>query len=217
LPARASMRLSRRLRATRRWWRGWKAPARFWSARSTWTNMPSASRPRTAITGRPAIRTICHASPAAPPAVRRRPSPPDLVPMSAGLRYQWLDPRPAAIVRRVRSQTDLWPVEPGGHTAVRGEPRSCRTVGTLGRRRRRRLRRAAGPRSSRSGLRRPADRAGLLRTRSRHARFEGRACNRILRQRRSCGSLRRNGTGRPRSASCDALICPSPRWRARRP
>ena len=47
-------------------------PGRCWSGASTWTNTPTASRPRTAITGRRTTRTIRRASPAARRADRRR-------------------------------------------------------------------------------------------------------------------------------------------------
>ena len=52
------------------------APARCWSARSTWTSTPTASRPRTRTTARRATRTTRRASPAARRAARRRRSPP---------------------------------------------------------------------------------------------------------------------------------------------
>ena len=82
-----------------------------------------------------------------------------LVPLCARLRHQRLDPRAVVAVRDFRPEADLWPAVARAHVSVRREPRSSRPVRAHAARSRARLRRDAGPRSGRPGLRRPAGRA----------------------------------------------------------
>ena len=72
----------------------------------------------------------------------------------ARFRHQRLDPRAVVAVRDFRPEADLWPAVARPHVSLRREPRSSRSAGAIGARSRARLRRHAGPRSRRSGLRR---------------------------------------------------------------
>ena len=77
----------------------------------------------------------------------------------ARLRHQRLDPRAVVAVRHFRAEADLRAADARRNVSVRGEPRSSRPLRALDPRSRARLRRHAGPRRRRPGLRRPSGRA----------------------------------------------------------
>ena len=91
-----------------------------------------------------------------------------LVPLVARLRHQRLDPRAVVVLRPVRPEADLWAAVARALVPVRREPRSSRAARALDARPRARLRRDAGARPRRPGLRRPAGRAGDAGARARH-------------------------------------------------
>ena len=113
-PARRSSATSHPPAPMRSWSGGCAPPVRSASVRSTWTNTPTASPPRTRMTAPATTRTTWRGRPAARRAAAAPPSPAAWC-RCPGQRHQRLDPGAGQPVRHLRPEADLWPA--GAHRA----------------------------------------------------------------------------------------------------
>ena len=107
-----------------------------------------------------------------------------------GDRHQRIDPGPRLPLRRLRTETHLWPGVAGRRRALRGELRPRGAAGPLGGRPRDRVRRAPGPRSGGPGVQRAPGGAGRPLAWARRGGRENRGGGGLLRARRRAGGPR---------------------------
>ena len=127
----------------------------------------------------------------------------------ARLRHQRLDPRADFVLRHFRAEADLRPADPRRQLPVRLQPRPSRALRAQHARSGAGLRRDAGPRPARPGLRRPADRAGRRRCSSAARRAAHRQGRRLFPRRRGAPKpWRRSMPSPPRSAPTREIEIP---------